>query len=69
MLDDPEVIERKFKRAVTDTDSEVRFDPAAKPGVSNLLSILAACTGGTPEAAGRGLHAVRAAQGGHGGRA
>ena len=43
-------IERKIKRAVTDTETEVRFDPRAKPGVSNLLSILAACTGGEPEA-------------------
>ncbi|HEY9556067.1 MAG TPA: tryptophan--tRNA ligase [Acidimicrobiales bacterium] len=50
MLDDPKVIEKKFKRAVTDNDAEVRFDPATKPGVSNLLSILAACTGDTPEA-------------------
>ncbi|MEO6627813.1 MAG: tryptophan--tRNA ligase, partial [Aquihabitans sp.] len=39
-LDDPKTIEKKFKRAVTDTESEVRFDVAAKPGVSNLLSIL-----------------------------
>lgn len=38
-------IERKIKRAVTDNDGEVRFDVANKPGVSNLLSILAACTG------------------------
>ena len=45
MLDEPKVIERKFKRAVTDTETEVRFDPEAKPGVSNLLSILAAATG------------------------
>jgi tryptophanyl-tRNA synthetase len=50
MLDEPAVIERKFKRAVTDNDAEVRFDPVAKPGVSNLLSILAAATGGAPEA-------------------
>jgi tryptophanyl-tRNA synthetase len=49
MLDEPAVIERKFKRAVTDTGGEVRYDPAAKPGVSNLLSILAACTGDTPD--------------------
>ena len=49
MLDDPPTIEKKFKRAVTDNDAEVRFDPAAKPGVSNLLSILAAATGGDPE--------------------
>jgi tryptophanyl-tRNA synthetase len=49
MLDEPAVIERKFKRAVTDNDSEVRFDPEAKPGVSNLLSILGAATGTAPE--------------------
>jgi tryptophanyl-tRNA synthetase len=49
MADDPATIERKFKRAVTDNDAEVRFDPADKPGVSNLLSILAAATGGDPE--------------------
>ena len=43
MLDEPSVIMKKFKRAVTDSESEVRFDRAAKPGVSNLLEILAAC--------------------------
>jgi tryptophanyl-tRNA synthetase len=41
-------IERKIKRAVTDTDNEVRYDPAAKPGVSNLLAILGAATGEEP---------------------
>ena len=50
MADDPATIEKKFKRAVTDNDAEVRYDPAAKPGVSNLLSILAAATDGDPEA-------------------
>jgi tryptophanyl-tRNA synthetase len=47
LLDDPKVIEKKIKRAVTDADDppEVRYDPAGKPGVSNLLSILAAATG------------------------
>jgi len=50
MADDPATIERKFKRAVTDNDGEVRFDPAGKPGVSNLLSILAAATGRDPVA-------------------
>ena len=35
---------------ISDSDSEVRFDRAAKPGVSNLLEILAACTGEAPEA-------------------
>jgi tryptophanyl-tRNA synthetase len=48
VLDDPKVIERKFKRAVTDSGSEVRYDPEAKPGVSNLLSILAAATDDDP---------------------
>jgi len=42
-------VARKVKRAVTDSEPEVRFDPAAKPGVSNLLSILGAATGRSPE--------------------
>lgn len=50
VLDEPAVIERKVKRAVTDTASEVVFDPGRRPGVSNLLSILAAATGGDPAA-------------------
>lgn len=54
VLDELKDIEKKIKRAVTDTDGEVRFDPASKPGVSNLLSILGACTGRTPEAAADG---------------
>ncbi len=45
VLDDFKDIERKFKRAVTDNDGEVRYDVAAKPGVSNLLSILGGATG------------------------
>ena len=49
VLDDLKAIEKKFKRAVTDSESEVRFDIEAKPGVSNLLSILAGATGGDPE--------------------
>ena len=44
LLDDPAVITKKIKRAVTDTETEVRYDPDAKPGVSNLLSVLAAVT-------------------------
>jgi len=48
MLDDPATIARKFKRAVTDSESEVRYDREAKPGVSNLLEILAAATARTP---------------------
>lgn len=50
VLDEPDVVARKIKRAVTDTEGEVRFDPAGKPGVSNLLAIYAACTGDTPTA-------------------
>jgi tryptophanyl-tRNA synthetase len=48
--DDPAVITRKFKRAVTDSETEVRYDPAAKPGVTNLLDILGAATGADPAA-------------------
>ncbi|HKF35126.1 MAG TPA: tryptophan--tRNA ligase [Jatrophihabitantaceae bacterium] len=44
LLDDPALLARKFRRAVTDPGTEVRYDPDAKPGVSNLLSILAAVT-------------------------
>lgn len=47
VLDDPAAVTKKIKRAVTDTDNEVRYDVAAKPGVSNLLSILGAATGRT----------------------
>ena len=49
MMEKPEDIQRKFKRAITDSDTEncVRFDPANKPGVANLMSIYAAVTGKT----------------------
>jgi tryptophanyl-tRNA synthetase len=50
LLDEPASIIKKFKRAVTDSESEVRFDREAKPGVSNLLEILSACTGTEPSA-------------------
>jgi tryptophanyl-tRNA synthetase len=52
LFDDPATIERKVKRAVTDTDTgsdAVRYDPAAKPGVANLLELLAAVQGRRPE--------------------
>ena len=47
MMEKPEDIQRKFKRAITDSDTEncVRFDPANKPGVANLMSIYSAITG------------------------
>jgi len=49
VFDPPEVIERKVKRAVTDPQTNVRYDPEHKPGISNLLTILAVSTGRTPE--------------------
>ncbi len=51
MMDKPEDIMRKFKRAITDCDTVncVRYDPEKKPGVSNLMQIYAACTGKTYE--------------------
>ncbi len=49
IYDEPAVIEKKFKRAVTDSDADVRYDVAEKPGVSNLLSILGAATDHDPE--------------------
>ena len=45
LLDDPDTIRRKIRRAVTDSDGEIRYDPDQKPGVSNLLSIITALTG------------------------
>ncbi len=44
LLDDPKISVKKIKSAVTDTEREIRFDPEAKPGVSNLLVILGALT-------------------------
>lgn len=44
MLDENSAIEKKFKRAVTDSDGVVAYDRESKPGVSNLLDILSACT-------------------------
>jgi tryptophanyl-tRNA synthetase len=47
LLDPPKKIAKKIKSAVTDSGTEVRFDPETKPGVSNLISILAAAAGRT----------------------
>ncbi|PWI42394.1 tryptophan--tRNA ligase [Streptomyces sp. ICBB 8177] len=49
LLDEPEAIRRKVMRAVTDSGNEVGYDREERPGVSNLLDILAACTDGDPE--------------------
>ncbi|MDR2183024.1 MAG: tryptophan--tRNA ligase [Clostridiales bacterium] len=43
LLDSPEAVMRKFKRAVTDSETEIRYDAENKPGVSNLLEIYANC--------------------------
>ncbi len=50
LMDEPSVIAKKIKSAVTDTDGEIRFDREAKPGVSNLIGIYSAITGESIEA-------------------
>ena len=45
MLDDPETIRKKIRSAVTDSGTDVRYDPEAKPGISNLLEIMSVATG------------------------
>ena len=70
LMEKPEDIARKFKRAVTDSDTEhcVRFDPENKPGVANLMSIYSAVTGSTydeieQEFAGKGYGVFKSAVG------
>jgi tryptophanyl-tRNA synthetase len=45
LLDDPRVSAKKIRSAVTDSESQIRFDPEEKPGVSNLLTIFSALSG------------------------
>jgi tryptophanyl-tRNA synthetase len=45
IVDEPDVIRQKFKAAVTDSEREIRHDPSAKPGISNLLEIMSVATG------------------------
>ena len=66
LMERPEDIQRKFKRAITDSDTEncIRFDPENKPGVANLMSIYSAVTGKTfaeieAEFAGQGYGAFK----------
>ncbi|MEU6556864.1 tryptophan--tRNA ligase [Streptomyces sp. NPDC046915] len=54
LLDEPDVVRKKVMRAVTDSGREVVYDRQGRPGVANLLEILAACTGGDPGALGEG---------------
>ncbi|MGA5193279.1 tryptophan--tRNA ligase [Streptomyces exfoliatus] len=49
LLDDAETVRRKIMRAVTDSGRDVEYDREARPGVANLLDVLAAATGGNPE--------------------
>ncbi|WP_018568831.1 tryptophan--tRNA ligase [Streptomyces sp. PsTaAH-124] len=49
LLDEPEAVRKKVMRAVTDSGQDVVHDRATRPGVTNLLEILAACAGGDPE--------------------
>ncbi|MEU3414961.1 tryptophan--tRNA ligase [Streptomyces sp. NPDC006658] len=49
LLDEPDVMRKKVLRAVTDSGREVVYDRAERPGLANLLDILAACTGESPE--------------------
>jgi tryptophanyl-tRNA synthetase len=48
IADSPDAIRKKFKTAVTDSEREIRYDPKAKPGVSNLIDILSVASGRTP---------------------
>jgi tryptophanyl-tRNA synthetase len=52
LLDEPDAVRKKIMRAVTDSGQDVVYDPEARPGVSNLLEILAACQSGDPETLG-----------------
>jgi tryptophanyl-tRNA synthetase len=45
ILDKPDIIRRKVRRAVTDSENAVIYDPENKPGVANLMSIMSALTG------------------------
>jgi tryptophanyl-tRNA synthetase len=51
LLDEPDVVRRKVSRAVTDAGTDVVYDPDHRPGVSNLLEILAACQHDQPDTA------------------
>ena len=50
VTDSSDEIDKKIKKAVTDTDNDVRYDPEKKPGISNLLEIYSSFTDETPQA-------------------
>jgi tryptophanyl-tRNA synthetase len=45
LLDPPETVRKKVKSAVTDSGSDVRYDPEGKPGISNLIELMTVVTG------------------------
>ncbi|MCL5948551.1 MAG: tryptophan--tRNA ligase [Actinobacteria bacterium] len=49
LLDSPDAVESKVRKAVTDSDGTVHYDPETKPGISNLLEILSAITSERPD--------------------
>lgn len=59
LLDPPEVVRRKITRAKTDSGADVGYDPVTKPGVANLLGIIAACTNTRPEDVAAGIGTYR----------
>ena len=62
LLDSDDDITRKVRKAVTDTDGEVRYDREKKPGLANLLELLAAATDRTPRGRGGRVHPLRRPQ-------
>jgi tryptophanyl-tRNA synthetase len=56
LLDDPDVVAAKVRRAVTDGDPVLTYDPERRPGVANLAVILGSLTGRSPDRALEGLH-------------
>jgi len=50
IVDEPDLIRKKFKTAVTDSEREVRHDPETKPGISNLIEIMSVVAGDSPAA-------------------
>lgn len=60
LRDEPDVSAAKVRRAVTDSDAALRYDPAARPGVANLAVLLGSLTSRTPVEALVGLHRASA---------
>lgn len=60
LLDDPDTVAAKVRRAVTDGEASLAFDPDGRPGVANLATLLGALTGRSPEEALAGLRGAGA---------